>query len=221
MTALNIRLKEVELTQAVSTRIGPDASGGAIAVSMRNARALEKRPTLVRAHYEVGAGWESRTIEAVLYLQGANGAARAAHSDQDRFGKLRRSQAHQHLQLGALGDAGDGRPWRARRTARSGGFSCERRCARLTSFSAEGDADLGLQAGRMDVKVTLIPVTVGGQTVSVSPADVKAFVDYTQNIYPLQTLEIAVHAPHALPGTIYGQTRGPSVHAVCAAQDDR
>jgi hypothetical protein len=216
VTALGIRLQKVELTQAVSTPLGPDAMGGAIAPSARNAKALEKRPTLLRAHYQVAPGWQTRSIEAVLYLKDSSGTLTTlpltksitGDSDEASLSSTFNWQLSPTQALAGLSGHVE--------LHESAGSLATGAVLDSPRFPKVGEADFALQAGAMDIKVTVAALTVGGVTLSVNAADVKALSDYAIARFPTQTIEFTMHAPVATTFSTFADAEEQPTFDLCS-----
>jgi len=83
-------------------------------------------------------------------------------------------------------------------------------------FPNQGEADLGIQAGEMQVNIVLVPVTVGGTTVAINPSDIQSWGDYLQGVYPIQKSFFTVH-PVADPSwTTFGSGQETPAFDLCA-----
>ncbi|HEY0713562.1 MAG TPA: hypothetical protein VGF45_12865, partial [Polyangia bacterium] len=214
--AANVRIVKVELNQAVAVPIGPDAAGGALSLPMRKTKVIANRTTLVRAHYELGAGWVPRNIQAVLSLTSSAGATVAmpttkmlaassngATLDGTFNWKLTAAQTlpglSAHIEL-----------YETRGAPANGALLDQRR------FPKEGAADLGIQGGTMELHVVLVPLNVGGTVLTVTPADLQLWNDYLHGVYPIQKAVLTVHPTVDATWSMFTNGQEDDVFDMCA-----
>jgi len=195
--AHGISLGLVQASQGVAVALR--GSSGPLPVSARNARLVEGRSTLLRAFVQPDPGRSADPVIAVLTLSYADGttqlkerqltplAASDAEILESTFNFLLAAsevKAGMHVSV-ALQQAESA-------TAPPSPASS------VTRFPEQGDVDLGIAAGPMEVTVVFVPAqTQGGAPMSTDERR-QRIITRVMDLYPIQKMNVTWHAPQPL-----------------------
>jgi hypothetical protein len=186
----------VEATQ--STSVALLKSGAVIPVPMRNAALVEGRPTMIRAHFDVGTGWMARNIVGVLTLTYQDGAKQLVTQTKNVTADSNPDQLASTFNF--MLTAAEIKPAMSINVElQETSQPATPEPAQPPRFPADGTpADLGIKAGPMDLKVVIIPAQTSGGFPQSTEDRKKHLYDHLFDIYPVQTVHIEWRDPMPL-----------------------
>lgn len=194
--ARNVTVTLVEANQGTSVALGDE--GTVLPMERRNADLIEGRPTLVRAHFELGDNWQARNIRGVLTLIDEDGVeevfdvekritsdSEIEELDSTFTWMLEPESVKPNMAMNIVLEESE---------ATSGPVA-----AVPPRFPQEGNADVGIVAGDMLIKMVVIPaITASGAPVS-TPERRANLRNHVFDLYPVQDVVIDWREPVAVP----------------------
>ena len=178
-----LHLVDVEANQGVAVALVQE--GEPVPLVDRNAPLIEDRPILIRARWEVGSAWTSRSIRAELHLTDAAGAH--GSFTETRWVDQRPS---------TLADPDRNFAWEV-----PAEWAREEVTLRIETDSGGTDPlPMGVEPGEMVIRVTVVPVGHDfeescAEIPSLTPTDVETLGELLHRRNPTQRVEMTLREP--------------------------
>jgi hypothetical protein len=191
--ARGVKLGLVEVTQGVFIKIG--LGDTVVAPAMRSSPLVEGRPLFARVHLATDAGFQARTLRAVLSVEYGDGTRFEIEDKKMISGASTEEKLESSFNF--LVPAASVKPTSALvASVYEAGPAAGPEPATPPRFPATGSVDLAIKAGKMEMTVVAIPV---GMLMD-SPARRKKLEDDVYDLYPVQKINLRIHEPVTLDG---------------------
>lgn len=198
--ARNLRVGLVEVSQGVFVKIGE--GNMTVAAGMRNAPLVEGRPMFARVHVATEQGFTARRLRAVLSLEYGDGTKYEIEDAKMISGASNPEQLATTFNF--LVPAGNVKPdAKLAASVYETDMGAGAEPASPPRFPAMGTADLAVKAGKMELHVVAIPSGMLMDT----PERRKKLTDDIYDLYPVQKVNLTVHAPVTIEGA-FSSTKG-------------
>lgn len=189
--ARNVLVTLVDANQG--TAVALSKSGAVLPVDLRNAQLIEGRPTLVRAHVDVGASWTPRPIIGVLKLGYSDGMQQRTVAQTVTTDSTADELKSTFNFLLGPADVRPGMSISVELQETQPQASPEPNPA--PRFPTEGVVDLGIQQGTMTLRVVIVPALTAGGFPQSTEQRRKNLHDQLFDIYPVQNVAIDWREP--------------------------
>ena len=191
--ARGVRVGLVEVTQGVFIKVGEGAT--VIAPAMRNAPLIEGRPLFARVHVTTDAGFTARKLRTVLSLGAGDGSKFEIEDSKMISGSSNVERLETTFNF--LVPADKVRPTTALvASVYETGMPTDADPMVLPRFPADGGADLGVKAGKMELTIVFVP---DGPLMDTPERRLKLEQD-VWDLYPVQKVNFRYHEPVPLVG---------------------